>query len=333
MPHYGWVIVIIIIAPQRKTKPWLARLAALRDSLFARRASGNWMAAAPWRSRDALPQRSEHHLVDLEGIDDEDGEYSGGSTVDIVSSPPPPYYRTQDPPNPNCKRCRSLGAEGEPQAVWKRVGAVTMAVGAFALCLLLVAWYRADAGEVGAGAQRRYSGWERDAPHPSMGDARGPGGGTPGPGKGCPGCPQGSRCRRAEDSSLLCAESCFADEFSCRSGLCVSKHSRCDGLADCDDLSDETGCPCDEDVGFRCGLNTSCLPLDKRCDGRADCWDIADEVNCPFEECPPGDPNPYHCHSWHCISSELVCDGEEDCDDGSDEGGCPQREPPLAGQK
>lgn len=323
--------IIIIITPKRRTKQWVARSTALGDSLFAR-PSSEWMAAQ-WRSsRDALPQRSAHHLVDLGGIDvdEEDEEYSGGSTADILSSPPPPpYYRTQDPPNPNCKRCRSLG--GEPPSPWKRVGAATMAVAVFALCLLFVAWYRAEAADQSV-AQRRYGGGDRDAP--LLSDVRGPGGGsTPGPGKGCPGCPQGSRCRRAEDSSLLCADSCFAEEFPCRSGLCVSKHSRCDGLADCDDLSDETGCPCDEDVGFRCGLNTSCLPLDKRCDGRADCWDIADEVNCPFEECPPGDPNAYHCHSWHCISSELVCDGEDDCDDGSDEGGCPEKQPPVAGQE
>ncbi|KAL1454738.1 hypothetical protein MTO96_006263 [Rhipicephalus appendiculatus] len=199
-----------------------------------------------------------------------------------------------------------------------------MTVGTIALCFLFVAWYRADAATSTAAEARRggpqgRSG--RDGGPPQSWRSRV---GSGSPGSDCAGCVEGSRCRRLDDGSPWRASRPASPTSGPVSpGLCVSKHSRCDGLADCDDLSDETSCPCDEDVNFRCGLNTSCLPLDRRCDGRADCWDIADEVHCPVEECPPGDPKPYHCHSWHCISSELVCDGQDDCDDGSDEGGCP----------
>lgn len=285
-----------------------------------------WMAAAGRSDVPASRSQVEQldNLVNLDSALDDD-EFSGSSTADILqSSPPPPYYRIQDPPNIRCKRCRSLGTSRDPPAFWKLVGVAAMTVGAIALCFFFVAWYRTDAAATTVAAGR--------APQARSGREGGGSGNwgaqswryrSPSPGGDCAGCVEGSRCRRHDDGSLACTKTCLAEEWPCRSGLCVSKHSRCDGLADCDDLSDETGCPCDEDVNFRCGLNTSCLPLDRRCDGRADCWDIADEVHCPVEECPPGDPKPYHCHSWHCIPSELVCDGQDDCDDGSDEGGCP----------
>ncbi|KAK8778129.1 uncharacterized protein LOC144105033 [Amblyomma americanum] len=287
------------------------------------------MAATRGPVEDASRARPEQQQQGpLVNIDDE--EYSGGSTAEILSSPPPPpFYRVRDPPNIRCKRCRSSLGEpsgGTRPTAWKLVAAAAMTVGAIAFCFFFVAWYRAGASDTAAAAGDRRalgragrdgpgSGWGRDPGHHRAASTQG---------GGCVGCVEGSHCRRLEDGSLICTQNCLAaEEWPCRSGLCVSKYSRCDGLADCDDLSDEVGCPCDEDVNFRCGLNTSCLPLDRRCDGRADCWDIADELHCPVEECPPGDPKAYHCHSWHCISSELVCDGEDDCDDGSDEGGCP----------
>ncbi|KAH6923371.1 hypothetical protein HPB50_000498 [Hyalomma asiaticum] len=257
--------------------------------------------AAPSRSQGHQQQQEEDNFINSDSAF-EDDEFSAGSTAEILSSPPPPYFRVQDPPNIRCKRCRSLGATREQPAFWKLAGVAAMTVGTIALCFLFVAWYRADAAASGDAEARR------GGPEGRSGrEGRGPAGwshswrsrGAASPGSDCAGCVEGSRCRRLEDGTLACTESCLAEEWPCRSGLCVSKHSRCDGLADCDDLSDETGCPCDEDVNFRCGLNTSCLPLDRRCDGRADCWDIADEVNCPVEECPPGDAKPYHCHSWH----------------------------------
>lgn len=282
--------------------------------------------AVPSRSQGHQQQQQEDNLINSDSAF-EDGEFSAGSTAEILSSPPPPYYRVQDPPNIRCKRCRSLGATREQPAFWKLAGVAAMTVGTIALCFLFVAWYRADAAASGD-AEARRAGPEGRSGREGRGWSHSwRSRGAASPGSDCAGCVEGSRCRRLDDGTLACTESCLAEEWPCRSGLCVSKHSRCDGLADCDDLSDETGCPCDEDVNFRCGLNTSCLPLDRRCDGRADCWDIADEVNCPVEECPPGDAKPYHCHSWHCISSELVCDGQDDCDDGSDEGGCPVEMP------
>ncbi len=35
---------------------------------------------------------------------------------------------------------------------------------------------------------------------------------------------------------------CFASEFGCKNGSCISLDKRCDGVADCDDKFDEKNC-------------------------------------------------------------------------------------------
>ncbi|XP_064487932.1 atrial natriuretic peptide-converting enzyme-like [Ornithodoros turicata] len=138
------------------------------------------------------------------------------------------------------------------------------------------------------------------------------------------GCP--AFCRLLPDGLVVCAAECYPEEWHCRGGRCIQATGRCNGVTDCGDLSDETNCPCDEDVQFRCGKNTSCLVLDRRCDGTGDCWDLSDELECPVDEpCP--EVGAYRCHPGHCIARELVCDGVRDCDDGSDEVQCLDRPP------
>ncbi|KAK2167463.1 hypothetical protein LSH36_27g01051 [Paralvinella palmiformis] len=69
-------------------------------------------------------------------------------------------------------------------------------------------------------------------------------------------------------------------------GYCFQESSKCDGIAQCMDKSDEDLCPCM--VGeFRCsnGFNiynrvSRCIALKHRCDGTPDCSDSSDEVNC-----------------------------------------------------
>lgn len=128
-------------------------------------------------------------------------------------------------------------------------------------------------------------------------------------------------CRVAPNGTIVCTGECASEEWACRGGLCISTTGRCNGVADCGDMSDEVDCPCDEEVQFRCGNKTSCLALDRKCDGVGDCWDLSDEVGCPVdEECP--DRSAYRCHPGHCVASALLCDGVEDCDDGGDEMQC-----------
>ncbi|XP_066997749.2 atrial natriuretic peptide-converting enzyme [Anabrus simplex] len=54
----------------------------------------------------------------------------------------------------------------------------------------------------------------------------------------------------------------------------------CDGVVDCPDLSDETGCSYCLEGHLHCGIGTVCIPPEKRCDGIIDCPNGSDERHC-----------------------------------------------------
>ncbi|XP_068898618.1 atrial natriuretic peptide-converting enzyme isoform X2 [Tenebrio molitor] len=77
-------------------------------------------------------------------------------------------------------------------------------------------------------------------------------------------------------------------EYSCatKPGCVEELQSRalsprvCDGVIDCQDLSDERSCSyCTKDH-LHCGVGRSCIRLNQRCDGRKDCPDGSDERAC-----------------------------------------------------
>jgi hypothetical protein len=88
------------------------------------------------------------------------------------------------------------------------------------------------------------------------------------------------------------------DTFKCLSGdQCVEADGRCNGVANCDDGSDEVGCdtnwgtpavlgsqecqvPFVSDVQFQCG-DGSCTSILGRCNGVDNCGDGSDEAGCP----------------------------------------------------
>jgi hypothetical protein len=101
-------------------------------------------------------------------------------------------------------------------------------------------------------------------------------------------------------------------QFTCPDGEQLPVSWKCDGWEDCEDGSDELGCP--PGSVFQCDGDYS-VPQDWVCDGDEDCDDGSDEYGCPagsFFQCADGEQIEA---SWHC-------DGEEDCYDGSDEFGC-----------
>ena len=72
---------------------------------------------------------------------------------------------------------------------------------------------------------------------------------------------------------------CKDTEFQCGSGECIVSSWRCDGDADCNDLSDESNCPkstCSPLTEFTCG-DGRCIDIKWRCDGSLDCSDDSDE--------------------------------------------------------
>ncbi|XP_071798566.1 uncharacterized protein [Asterias amurensis] len=84
----------------------------------------------------------------------------------------------------------------------------------------------------------------------------------------------------ALNESVTCSE----DEFQCDTGIqCISNNTRCDGLPNCDDYSDEIGCSdmC-QPKEFACnqGSYEQCFSSTIICDNYNQCDDLRDEIGC-----------------------------------------------------
>ena len=139
-------------------------------------------------------------------------------------------------------------------------------------------------------------------------------------------------CRDQENDCLDSERECLDPEkFGCEwygQSVCVDKTIHwCDGIADCDDGSDEAQCGAclDSDGEFECKwYGTSvCLRKSKyQCDGRMeDCDDAVDEDPHLCGNCD--DPEKFECNvrgQILCLlKAKYQCDGMIDCEDGIDE--------------
>ncbi|XP_054750910.1 atrial natriuretic peptide-converting enzyme-like [Lytechinus pictus] len=70
-----------------------------------------------------------------------------------------------------------------------------------------------------------------------------------------------------------------SDVMTCENEQKIIEDDLCDGIVNCEDLSDETDCgDCDD---FSCA-NDICISDDLVCDGVNDCIDFSDETDCPL---------------------------------------------------
>lgn len=121
---------------------------------------------------------------------------------------------------------------------------------------------------------------------------------------------------------------CLMNEFTCASdGNCIKVARICDGINDCQDGSDEKGCPAGRECSatdFRC-QNGQCIPSWRRCDGTPDCADSSDEDEKTCGTSGICHPDQFACRNrtGTCIPAEWRCDRVRDCADGSDEEDCP----------
>eukprot|EP00116_Pleurobrachia_bachei_P002606 sb/3462868/ len=136
-----------------------------------------------------------------------------------------------------------------------------------------------------------------------------------------PGQTYDSETRTCLDAVSMCDTAVY---FQCKSGGCVRLEHRCDGFADCEDRSDESGChsyhcPASQ---FKCNIDAQCIPRVLQCDGYADCNDGSDELVCDQRLC--GEDEFYCPGTRTCIPAAWRCDGSVDCHYGNneDEEGC-----------
>ena len=76
---------------------------------------------------------------------------------------------------------------------------------------------------------------------------------------------------------------------------------------------------CPRDTSFLCG-NGQCVPNSARCNRYYECDDGTDEIGCPPPQPCSSDQQP--CEDGTCIFRGYFCDGRRDCPDGSDERTC-----------
>lgn len=100
-------------------------------------------------------------------------------------------------------------------------------------------------------------------------------------------------------------------EFKCKAIVqTVPGSRRCDGIRDCEDGTDESGCICRDTL-----LRTSKQLI---CDGRVDCEDLSDE-----SDCGSCSKNSFNCRMSHqCIPMDKRCDRVIDCSFEEDEQNC-----------
>nr|QBP17600.1 heparan sulfate proteoglycan [Recilia dorsalis] len=112
---------------------------------------------------------------------------------------------------------------------------------------------------------------------------------------------------------------------------CLTNAARCNGTLECQDGTDEAGCPSlsttDCAVGeFLCDL-TRCIPQSQVCDGEEQCNDKTDEHNCPSRACRPDE---FECRDGSgCVDRRRYCNGQPDCRDYSDEEYCGNTRPEI----
>nr|XP_053772711.1 very low-density lipoprotein receptor [Desmodus rotundus] len=97
----------------------------------------------------------------------------------------------------------------------------------------------------------------------------------------CDGC---GDCEDGLDNAHCPQDHCLAGQWRCKNKVCVMESSRCDGINDCGDSSDEDLCVSCPEGTVRCDKE-KCVGEPLMCDGEADCADGTDEPGTCGKRC------------------------------------------------
>ncbi|XP_076397846.1 terribly reduced optic lobes isoform X10 [Megachile rotundata] len=113
---------------------------------------------------------------------------------------------------------------------------------------------------------------------------------------------------------------CSAGEFACDVSRCILESHRCNFINECDDGSDEHDCNFPACTSTQFKCrNGQCIDSSEHCDGVKNCYDHSDEVNCLCRE------DQLECTPGFCVDKDRHCDGIMDCTNGKDEENCPNK--------
>ncbi|XP_041132143.1 low-density lipoprotein receptor class A domain-containing protein 3-like isoform X1 [Polyodon spathula] len=123
--------------------------------------------------------------------------------------------------------------------------------------------------------------------------------------------------------------------FMCGDGKCVPGSLQCNGLPDCLDESDESGCPRVKSrcapTFFACASGMHCIIGRFHCNGFEDCPDGSDEENCTANHLLCSTAR-FHCKNGRCVDKSFLCNGQDNCQDNTDEEDCESTSESVPGQ-
>ena len=104
---------------------------------------------------------------------------------------------------------------------------------------------------------------------------------------------------------------------------CMDSDFMCNGVANCDDWSDEEPALCNDckmENVVKCDDSLFCLSVSKLCNGFPHCLDMSDELSPHFCNRTCDAEDTFWCEDGTtCIPSNLTCNGLDECPDESDE--------------
>ena len=128
------------------------------------------------------------------------------------------------------------------------------------------------------------------------------------------------------ENEFECLTSFSINEKHCinKSEVCDSFRNCIDGSDEWPNLCLTRACKGSIGDYFKCEWNGACVPMIRYCDGIYDCEDLSDEKNCSMEIKPTQNTEvsfhcTFKCQNGKCLNEQQLCNHHDDCEYGEDE--------------